>query len=312
MEDFGHVPVMMEEVLGLLRPASRLVMVDCTAGLGGHSEALLQSAPEAARAILIDLDEANLRRARQRLEGFGNRVRYFQANFGDVKDVLAAAGVSCVDCLLADLGVASSQLDDPERGLSFQASGPLDMRLDRTQGTTAATIVNTYGERELADLIYAYGEERLSRRIARAIVFARRTSPIDTTDRLADIVLSAVPAMARASRHGAHPATRTFQALRIAVNGELENLERLLSVLPDVLSPGGRAAIISFHSLEDRRVKQAFARMESGGGARLLTKRPLQAGESETRSNPRSRSAKLRGIEIVNTLGKPYRMESKS
>jgi len=297
-EHAGHVPVMIDAVLGLLAPASRLVIVDCTAGLGGHSEALLRAAPETARAILIDLDASNLQRARRRLEGFGGRVRYFQANFGDVKDVLAAADVSRADGLLADLGVSSSQLDDPERGLSFQVSGPLDMRLDGdAPGPTAATVVNTYGERELADLIYAYGEERYSRRIARAIVLERTKHAIETTGHLADVVVSAFPAVVRTSGHGVHPATRTFQALRIAVNRELENLERLLSALPEVLSVGGRAAVISFHSLEDRRVKQAFARWESTGGARLLTKKPLQADETETRSNPRSRSAKLRGIE---------------
>ena len=303
MEDYGHVPVMLDEVLGLLEPASRSVMVDCTAGLGGHSEALLSAAPEASRAILMDVDEETLRRARWRLEGFGTRVRYFHANFGDVKDVLAEAGVSRVDGLLADLGVASSQLDDPERGLSFQASGPLDMRLDRSQGPTAATLVNTYGERELADLIYAYGEERYSRRIARAIVLERKTNKIENTGHLADVVASAYPAMARMSRHGVHPATRTFQALRIAVNREMENLERLLAALPDVLAVGGRAAIISFHSLEDRRVKQAFAAMESAGLARPLTKKPLQASDAESRTNPRSRSAKLRGIEKLQPLG---------
>ena len=288
---------MMDAVLGLLEPAARSMILDCTAGLGGHSGALLAAAPEDARAILIDVDEENLRRARRRLEGFGSRVRFFHANFGDVRDVLAAAGVERVDCLLADLGVASSQLDDPERGLSFQASGPLDMRLDRSRDLTAATIVNTYDEQDLADLIYAYGEERFSRRIARAIVLERKQNTIDTTDRLAAVVTSAVPAMARASRHGVHPATRTFQALRIAVNQEMENLERLLAALPDVLTVGGRAAVISFHSLEDRQVKQAFANWASSGGARLLTKKPLQSDDAETRANPRSRSAKLRGIE---------------
>jgi len=297
MTDFGHTPVLLDDVLGLLEPASRSMIVDCTAGLGGHSGALLAAAPEDARAILIDMDDANLLRARQRLEGLGSRVRYFHANFGDVKDVLAAAGVSKVDCLLADLGVASSQLDDPGRGLSFQASGPLDMRLDRSRSLTAATIVNTYGERELADLIYAYGEERFSRRIARAIVRERRQKAIETTEHLADVVASAVPAMARAARRGVHPATRTFQALRVAVNQELRNLDRLLAALPDVLTVGGRAAIISFHSLEDRRVKQAFADWASAGGAALLTKKPLQAGDAEMLANPRSRSAKLRGIE---------------
>lgn len=297
MDPIGHKPVLLNEVLELLAPAGRSVIVDCTAGLGGHSQALLEAAGPQAKGILIDLDEDNLRRAKERLSGLGSRVRFFQANFGDVKEVLAEAQVKQADILLADLGIASTQLDDPLRGLSFQADGPLDMRLDRSQHQTAAMIVNSYAEEQLADLIYAYGEERYSRRIAHAIVFARKKNTIESTRQLADLIYSAYPAVARKSRHGVHPATRTFQALRIAVNQEMKNLESLLAALPDVLTVGGKAAIISFHSLEDRQVKQAFGAWADSGRARVLTRKPIQASEDEANENPRSRSAKLRGIE---------------
>lgn len=297
MDQFGHKPVLLKQVLDMLAPSGSPVIVDCTAGLGGHSKALLEAAGPEARGILIDLDEGNLRQARERLSDFGPRVRYFAANFGDVKEVLEQAEVKQADILLADLGIASTQLDDPLRGLSFQAEGPLDMRLDRSQHQTAAMIVNSYAEEELANLIFAYGEERYSRRIAHAIVLARKKNTIESTRQLADVIYSAYPAVARKSRHGVHPATRTFQALRIAVNQEMKNLERLLAALPDVLAVGGKAAIISFHSLEDRQVKQAFAAWEASGRAKLLTRKPIQATDEEANENPRSRSAKLRGIE---------------
>jgi len=188
-------------------------------------------------------------------------------------------------------------MDDPARGMSFSADGPLDMRLDRRTARTAADLVNKLGEKELADLIYANGEERYSRRIAKAIVLARKAGRIERTGELARIVSGAYPAAARRSRRGVHPATRTFQALRIAVNDELGSLDRLLSLLPDVLAPLGRAGIISFHSLEDRRVKQAFAAWAAGGQAAILTRKPVTATDEEIQRNPRSRSAKLRVIE---------------
>lgn len=293
----GHVPVLLPEVLDLLAPAGRPVLLDCTVGLGGHAEALLDRAGESSRLIGIDVDDANLRLARQRLARFGPRVRLFQANFAELPDVLAEAGVTHVDLLLADLGVASTQIDDPSRGLSFLSDGPLDMRMDPRRNLTAADLVNRMGEEALADLIFQNADERYSRRIARAIVAARRSGPIERTVRLAEIVASAYPAAGRSKRHGVHPATRTFQALRIAVNEELSSLDSLLARIPGVLNAGGRAGVISFHSLEDRRVKQAFAEWEAAGTAVRLTKKPLSASDEEMQTNPRSRSAKLRGIE---------------
>ena len=294
-----HLPVLRKEVVEMLSPSGRRVILDCTCGLGGHAQALLDAADERTHLIAVDLDESNLRRAKDRLAKYAPRARFFQANFSDAKDVLAEVGIERVDAVLADLGVASSQLDDARRGLSFSADGPLDMRLDQNQQINAAFLVNSLGERPLADLIFKFGEERYSRRIARAIVLARKDHTISGTKELAEIVARAQPAAARKSRHGVHPATRTFQALRIAVNRELESLDRLLELLPEILTVGGRAAIISFHSLEDRRVKQAFAQWASNGKARLLTKKPIEAGRQEADCNPRSRSAKLRGVEKV-------------
>jgi len=293
----GHEPVLCEQVLRVLEPAGRRVLLDCTIGPGGHAASLLDAAGTDARLIGIDLDEASLTLARKNLSQFRERARLFRASFAKVGEVLAAAGEKHVDLLLADLGVASTQLDDAGRGLSFQADGPLDMRLGRQAGQTAAELVNGLDETELADLIYRFGEERYSRRIARAIVAARTDNRIERTLELARIVAGAVPRAAQRSRRGVHPATRTFQALRIAVNDELGGLQRLLEQLPGVLSPGGRAGIISFHSLEDRPVKQHFARLAAAGEVKLLTKKPLTATPAEVGTNPRSRSAKLRAIE---------------
>ncbi len=294
-----HEPVLRAEVVGLLKPAVKHVLLDCTIGLGGHAEAMLEAAGQDAGLIGIDLDEDNLRLAKRRLERFSGRVRLFKANFADVRDVLAEADAETADAIIADLGVASSQIDDPQRGFSFMADGPLDMRLDTQLPKTAADLVASLREKELADIIYEYGEERFSRRIAAAIVSARKTAPINRTSSLARIVAGAMPAAARKSRRGVHPATRTFQALRIAVNDELANLETLLDALPDILAVGGRAAVISFHSLEDRRVKVAFAGLAGQGRARLLTKKPITPTADEKMKNPRSRSAKLRGIERI-------------
>lgn len=290
---------MLRAVVELLRPAHARCILDCTVGLGGHAEALLSLAPATTSYIAIDRDAENLRRARERLRPFdaGGRVRFFQANFSQVRDVLEAANVQTVDGVLADLGFASTQVDDPSRGLSFAADGPLDMRMDREEGErTAEDLVNTLGEEELANLIFQYGEERHSRRIARAIVAARKIKRIQRTLELAEIVSRAL-----GGRHGQkiHPATRTFQALRIAVNDELRSLEELLSRVPDFLASGGRAVIISFHSLEDRRVKNAFSAMESAGKGKIITPKPLVADDEEVQINSRSRSAKLRCIERI-------------
>jgi 16S rRNA (cytosine1402-N4)-methyltransferase len=295
-----HEPVLRREVATLLTPADRPPkrILDCTLGLGGHARALLELAGTDALLLGMDADESNVILARRNLASFGGRVRLFHANFADVRDVLREAEWDRVDAMLADLGFASNQLDNPARGMSFLRDGPLDMRLDQNLPRTAADIVNQVDEKDLADLIYTFGEERYSRRIAKAIVATRRTNRIERTTELAEIVRRALPAPVKRTRRGVHPATRTFQALRIAVNDELTNLETLLERLPEILNPGGRAAMISFHSLEDRRVKQGFAALHRDGRATLLTKKPITASDAEIHENPRSRSAKLRGIEM--------------
>jgi 16S rRNA (cytosine1402-N4)-methyltransferase len=295
--DQGHLPVLLEAVLDRLQPAGRSVLVDCTVGRGGHAEALIEAAGRQACLLGLDVDRDNLLHVKNRLERFGSRVRLFEANFADISEVLDQAGLGKADLVLADLGVCSAQLDDPSRGLSFQLAGPLDMRLDPSCPTTAADLVAKMDEKALADLIYQYGEERYSRRIARAVVEARKEAPIETTQQLAEIVARAVPAPARRSRRGIHPATRTFQALRIAVNDELASLDALLAGLDRALADGGRAGVISFHSLEDRRVKRAFAALEEAGIGRRVTRKCVTAGDEEIRDNPRSRSAKLRVFE---------------
>jgi 16S rRNA (cytosine1402-N4)-methyltransferase len=297
--DSGHLPVLRDEVIELLQPAGRKLLVDCTLGLGGHARALLAEAGEQATLLGIDVDRANLLAAKERLADFADRVRFFEANFAHLSEVLDQAGLGPADLVLADLGVCSAQLDDPGRGLSFQQSGPLDMRLDPSLDKTAADLVAELDAEGLADLIYEYGQERYSRRIARAIVNERRREPIVTTDRLAGIVRKAVPSPTRRSRRGVDPATRTFQALRIAVNDEMGSLDRLLAQMPHCLADGGRAGIISFHSLEDGRVKRAFARMEQAGQGKRITRKPVTACETEIQANPRSRSAKLRVFEAA-------------
>lgn len=297
----GHVPVLADDVLELLRPERAKLIVDCTVGLGGHSHMLLGRAPSDARLIGIDVDEANLQQARENLAEFGERVRLFQANFSQLTTVLDEADESSADAILADLGVASTQLDDAERGLSFQADGPLDMRLDPRLDETAEGLISRLSERELADLIYEYGQERYSRRVARAIVQQRKKGRIATTGQLAEIVSRSLPRPARSTRRGVHPATRTFQALRIAVNDEMSVLQTLLDSLANALASGGRAAVISFHSLEDRPVKHTFNRLAADGAVEVLTKKPITPGPDEMARNPRSRSAKLRAIERTTT-----------
>ena len=298
----GHVPVLLQEVLDLLVLPERkraMSIVDCTVGLGGHAEALLRADRGEGSLTGMDADADNLRLAKRRLEPFGSRVRLFEANFADLRDVLDEAAIDRADALLADLGVASTQFDDPDRGFSFSADGPLDMRMDRSGGRSAADLVNEIDEEQVADLIFEYGQERYSRRIARAIVRARITEPILGTVALATIVRRAIGRDARPGRRGLDPATRTFQALRIAVNDELGSLDKLLELLPNVLNIGGRACIIAFHSLEDRRVKQAFKRWSATGQARIITAKPVTASLGEQSVNNRSRSAKRRCIERI-------------
>jgi len=297
----AHVSVLRDEVVELLCPVAfshqPITIVDCTLGLAGHAVAMLDALGPEAQLIGLDADESNLKRAREILDDEMPRVRLFHANFSELQTVLEEVGVPHVHAILADLGVASTQIDDPERGMSFQTDGPLDMRMDDRLNRTAADLVNFMEEKELADTIYQYGEERLSRRIARRIVARRTEQRFETTSDLADVVRGCFPPKDRRGR--IHPATRTFQALRIAVNDELGVLDRLLAQLPEVLAPGGRAGIISFHSLEDRPVKQAFVNFDATGVARILTKKPIRPTDMEVRENPRSRSAKLRVIERI-------------
>ena len=287
----GHTPVLSDQLLALLDPQPGQTVLDCTLGRAGHAALLTARIGASGTLVGLDMDEANLAFAREQLAAVPCRIELRHANFADAPHVLRELGIAGVDVLLADLGFASNQMDDPARGLSFAADGPLDMRLDRSLPHTAADLVATLDERELADVIYEYGEERLSRKIARKIVAEREQRPILTTMDLARLVRAAY---GRAGRSRIDPATRTFMALRIAVNDELGSLRRLLEHLPRLLNPGARAAIISFHSLEDRLVKQCFVAMERDGQAQRLTRKPLSATDAERHANPRSRSAKLR------------------
>jgi 16S rRNA (cytosine1402-N4)-methyltransferase len=284
-----HIAVMPAEVLHYLDPQPGQVVVDATVGGGGHALLLAQRVVPGGRVIGLDQDPTMLESAERRLRGLP--ILLMHRNFEELPAVLREVGVPAVDAVLADLGFSSDQLADPARGLSFQNDGPLDMRLDPTTGEPASALVRRLGERELADIFWRYGEERYSRRVARQIVQAREDTPIATTGQLAELVRRTVR-RPRGHRHVIDPATRVFQALRIAVNDELGALERLLDVLPGCVKPGGRVAIISFHSLEDRLVKQAFR--NSPQWFKEVTRKPVQANEVEVSGNPRARSAKLR------------------
>jgi len=284
---------MVAEVLEHLAPSRGGTFVDCTVGLGGHARALLEAG--ASRLIGLDRDTAALAHARPALSEFGDRVELVHSDYRRLNDVLDARGITTVDGVLADLGVSSMQLDSPGRGFSFRQDDPLDMRMDTTTGPTAAESIRDVDERTLADLIYEFGEERHSRRIARAIVAARQRGAIETTAQLADVVR-------RANRQKGYsridPATRTFQAIRIWVNGELEGLDTFLGDAARRLADGGRMAVITFHSLEDRIAKHTLRALQDEGiGLRIRTKRPMVPGEAEVERNPRARSAKLRAAE---------------
>ncbi len=289
----GHIPVLRAEVLALLQPRPGGRYLDATVGLAGHAEAILQASDPSGTLLGIDRDAEALTLAHQRLAPFGPRVRLLQGRFEDLRELLG--GEEGFDGVVFDLGASSLQLDAAERGFSFGREGPLDMRMDRDTGVTAADLVERLSEAELADVIFRWGEERWSRRIARAIVEARRQAPIRTTTALADVVARAIPRRAWPRR--IHPATRTFQAVRIAVNDELSGLAPALDSAVGLLRPGGRLVAISFHSLEDRIVKQSWRRLEAAGRARILTKRPITPADAEVGSNPRARSAKLRAVE---------------
>ncbi|MBN2132018.1 MAG: 16S rRNA (cytosine(1402)-N(4))-methyltransferase RsmH [Sedimentisphaerales bacterium] len=289
-----HVPVLSESLTEQISLPQDGVMVDATMGHGGHSFLFGQRLGPAGTLVGLDVDSRSLERARQRLAGLGCRVVLIRSNFSRLAERLGEFGIKEVHFVLADLGLCSAQLVDRERGLSFRADMPLDMRIDASLETTAADIVNSLDEKSLADLIYRYGQDRASRRIARYIVRRRQREPIATTGQLAQIVAAALTPPGKKHRPRKHPATRTFQALRIAVNHELENLESLLCAAPGLLAPGGYLAVISFHSLEDGTVKRDFKQNERDGLYRLLTKKPITASREEIAANHRARSAKLR------------------
>lgn len=285
-----HTPVMLRECLEWLNVRPDGVFLDATCGLAGHTAAIARQLTTGF-VLSCDRDAESLELARQKVSDCAERIRFRQASFSQLKETLAAEGLLKADGLLADLGVSSYQLTTGERGFSLMSDGPLDMRQDRGQQRSAADIVNFEMEKNLADLIYQLGEERRSRRIARAIVRAR---PIRTTGQLAKLIEQAVPRTGKI-----HPATQTFMALRIAVNEENEELDALLGAIPDLVKPGGRAVILTFMSLEDRRVKQGFVAMAREGRIKILTKHVVKPTDEEIRENPPSRSAKLRAVEIL-------------
>lgn len=308
-----HKPVLLAETIELLNPRTNKIFVDATLGLGGHSEAILDGFDK-TRIVGIDQDAEAIEFAKERLVKFGDRIKIFQANFSDIKEVLADAEIEKVEGVLADLGVSSLQFDSETRGFSFRFDAPLDMRMDADSETeTAAELFATLSEFEIARIIYEYGEERFSRRIARRIVERRENGePVKTTKELAELVERSVK---RSKKDKIHPATRTFQALRIAVNRELEILEQFIRDAVDVLKKDGRLAIITFHSLEDRIVKQTFQKLagkcvcpprmpQCVCGAKkeieILTRKPIVPNEAETEENPRARSGKLRACLKLN------------
>jgi len=286
-----HVPVLVDEVVSILAPRATGVYVDCTVGFGGHAAALLANG--AGRVIAVDRDADALNYTRARLEAEGGRMEFVHADYRELASVLQTRGVTSVAGVLADLGVSSRQLDDASRGFSFRASGPLDMRMDQSRGPSLAERLASVDERTLADVIWTLGEERRSRRVARAIVAARDRGELDSTLALATAVRRGVGG----GWQRIDPATRTFQALRIWVNEELEGLEAFIERTVALLEPGGRLAIIAFHSLEDRIVKHTMRRLDASGAVRLVTRRPTVPGEAEIAANPRSRSARLRAVE---------------
>lgn len=310
--DVFHRPVMVAEIIASLRCRAGAVYVDGTLGGGGHAEAILENTAPDGLLIGIDADGDALREAGRRLERFGARKILVKGNFANMETILAGMNIGEVDGILLDLGVSSHQLDTAERGFSFTLDAPLDMRMDRSRGIGACELINTLSGDELARIIRDYGEERMAKRIARAIVESRTVSPLRTTAQLAAVVAGAVPGQRGPVR--IHPATRTFQALRIAVNDELASLRKAVAAGAERLREGGRFSVIAFHSLEDRIVKNAFRAAEKGclcppdlpvcacGGKpklKVITRKPVVPGEAEIRDNPRARSAKLRTAERI-------------
>jgi len=309
----GHLPVLAEEVIEMLQPASGSLQIDATVGGGGHTERILEASDPDGRLLGLDADGAAIARVAQRLERFGDRLVLRQANFRELGSVAPAAGFGAVDGLLFDLGLSSFQLADTERGFGFRAGGPLDMRFDTGRGVSAAELLATLDATELTALFRQFGEEPFAPRIARAIVEARRTAPITTAEELAALIERVAPRTAPGRRR-IHPATRVFQALRIAVNEELDALSEAMAVAVDLLRPGGRLVVLSYHSLEDRIVKRFLDAERKGcicppsvpvcvcgrtARRRLVTRPSLTPTDAEIAANPRARSARLRAAERI-------------
>jgi len=292
-----HTPVMLNEVLSYLNLSPGKIIVDATVGTGGHSNAILERITPGGKLIGIDRDEESLSVTRKRLENFSGSFELVHGNFIDIDTILKGLDIKKVDGMLFDLGISSFQLEDPKRGFSFQNEGPLDMRLDMTSYISAYDLVNNLNEEEISSLLWAFGQERWHNRIARILVHERVRQPIATTSQLSNIVLQAIPYRYRHRYYRIHPATRTFQAVRIAVNRELETLEQAIAKTVDFLDRKARVCIISFHSLEDRLVKLGFRKFASEGLADILTPKPQGPAQEEMEANPSSRSAKLRAME---------------
>ena len=287
-----HKPVLLGEVVRFLNPSADGVYLDATVGGGGYTEAVLRASAPRGRVLALDRDPVAIRRTGKRLRAYGERLRTVHGSFADLRAHIEEDGLEAVDGIVADLGLSSDQLGNPDRGFAFSLDGPLDMRFDPTQGTTASDLVNELEEGQLADLIFEYGDERRSRAIARRIVLRR---PIETTKELRRAIVSVLGPR----RRGIDPATRTFQALRIAVNQELAALDVFLEQAPRCLRPGGRLVVVSYHSHEDRAVKHSFRERAQDPAFQVLTKKPVVADASAVADNPRARSAKLRAIERV-------------
>ena len=301
-EERVHTPVMLAEILEYLNPQPGQVIVDATLGMGGHSLEIVKRLSPGGKLIGIDRDEESLVRARALLGGYGAAVESACGNFSDMDLILKNLNVESIDGIVMDLGVSSFQLKDAQRGFSFQSEGPLDMRFDRNSYISAYDLVNNLNEEELSNLLWTFGEERWHNRIARHLVFERQKHPIATTQDLSDIVIRAIPGRFRHMHHRIHPATRTFQAVRIAVNRELESLETALQKAIKLLRKEGRICVISFHSLEDRIVKLAFRHGAAEGMLKIITPKPLTPTYTEIKENPPSRSSKLRVAEKAERL----------
>lgn len=311
--EFRHTSVLLDETIDQLQIKPDGIYADGTLGGGGHSEAILQRLGEKGRLIGFDQDADAIRAAGERLSPFGDRVTIIRSNYRNMRSELETIGIHQVDGIVLDLGVSSYQLDNFERGFSYRGDAPLDMRMDQRQERTAADVVNDYDEMSLVRILRDYGEERFAGRIARSIIQARQKAPILTTGQLTDIIRSAIPAKQRET--GGHPAKRSFQAIRIEVNGELDVLRDSLDEMIDMLGDGGRICVITFHSLEDRIIKNVFQRRADPctcppglpcvcgkkADIRKITRKPVEAGEAEREANPRARSAKLRVAEKIET-----------